>query len=791
MQNNDFKDEKDLFIQEKMKKDIFVSKKYDDTFEKIIKGDFKMENKNETNTMPEKSKKGLFKWAVTVAACVLLFGGANIYATTQGYDNIFFMIKNMIAPEESVTVNNKNEILSDRDITISYSNIEIAKGLKMQINKLTIQDNQAKLYIRIDQRESEGTYISKFVVKDITDNKNVQLGMNEETVNKDPITYTECILLSNVTSDVKKLEVELYDENDKKVTTAQIDILNREIILESEENTSSFKKLPETELKEILGLLAHLYKENEEDNLQDKIFEMAVKLVKNTDGEATKENVSKAMEELAGVKLNDNNENGNIAKTIKFDEETQKYVYTSIEIDSPLVFDISELIYNNGIYSATIVYSMPTFEDYEEGRVDQLSKYEMTLQFKLNDEHRYSEYCIINAKELKRKLVSNEKEKEIEQNIETQTNTNILEQTPTPLTTANTNIVEDVKTTDTISNIYTVETDKINWKTGTIDGMTFKYPENWALDEYSYGKEEFPDGSLPRACVSGNVLEHDEKTETNINMWIYESFFVEGLSQDEAYKNIPAGYFASSLPSDTFTSSNGQEWAIIRRDGDAHEYYLHLNQYENGYTVNYISTGYYEGNAEKGKKEILESLDAEDIKECENIDFTESIMGWTEHRAGITVYKYPSNWNTNFTEIEDEIGTRTSMVSGTIKGINHKRNRVVDTKISIKTYRDMLYNGMGENAEFTVLNQYINDIGLISTNHAVASIIDGQQWLRCKKEGNDKAEYYVNVYSYDQAGGHDKPAYITTVVEIYNEDKDNETALEFIENILNNMYMSK
>ena len=114
MLKKDFKDEKDLFIEQKMKEDVYVSQKFDETFEKIMKGDLKMENQN--NSIPEKSpkgKSGFFKFVATITTCLALFGGANIYANTMGYDNIFFMIKELTTKPESKQVNVKEEILSD------------------------------------------------------------------------------------------------------------------------------------------------------------------------------------------------------------------------------------------------------------------------------------------------------------------------------------------------------------------------------------------------------------------------------------------------------------------------------------------------------------------------------------------------------------------------------------------------------------------------------------------------------------------------------------------------------
>lgn len=149
-------EEKDLYIKAKIK-DGHIPEKIDNLFNNSINlvenkvGDYMEEN----NLKPNKNKKQIIvKRVVAIAACIVVaLGGGNIYATTHGYDNVFFMIKEWVHPETSA--NGKDEILSDRDITISYKSIEIAKGIKMQINRLVMKDDEATLYLGVDQSETD------------------------------------------------------------------------------------------------------------------------------------------------------------------------------------------------------------------------------------------------------------------------------------------------------------------------------------------------------------------------------------------------------------------------------------------------------------------------------------------------------------------------------------------------------------------------------------------------------------------------------------------------------------
>ena len=131
--------EKDLYINSNIK-DGKIPHKIDELFEnqlKIIGGEKMEENINETineekQQKPKKKGKAL-KIILSVAACaVLALGGGNIYATTKGYDNVFFMIKDWIT--QSTETDKKDKILSDRDITISYQPIQITDNISISVS---------------------------------------------------------------------------------------------------------------------------------------------------------------------------------------------------------------------------------------------------------------------------------------------------------------------------------------------------------------------------------------------------------------------------------------------------------------------------------------------------------------------------------------------------------------------------------------------------------------------------------------------------------------------------------
>ena len=162
--------QKDFYIKSKFKQDDLISKNADEVFNNFLRGEINMEeekvvNINDATANDKKSKKTNIRKILSIAATlVVIFLGANVYAATQGYNNIFFIINNLINPTE---ITDPDEILTDRDIIISYRPIEVSKGLSVQINRLVVKDNEAVLYLDIENGETKES-IDTIAVYDIT-----------------------------------------------------------------------------------------------------------------------------------------------------------------------------------------------------------------------------------------------------------------------------------------------------------------------------------------------------------------------------------------------------------------------------------------------------------------------------------------------------------------------------------------------------------------------------------------------------------------------------------------------
>ena len=105
----------------------------------------KQEQKKKESSAKKKEKKAKVA-VITLSTIVVLFLGLQVYASTNGYGNVFFMIKNLITTGNPA---GEQEIFSDKDITLSYKSIEVAEGLKIQANRLEIKDGKTKIYLSI------------------------------------------------------------------------------------------------------------------------------------------------------------------------------------------------------------------------------------------------------------------------------------------------------------------------------------------------------------------------------------------------------------------------------------------------------------------------------------------------------------------------------------------------------------------------------------------------------------------------------------------------------------------
>lgn len=243
-------DNEDIRIKKFITKDKHISNKANKTFdnfiEKIQKDDVEQNeqqlNQYQINNKPSYIVK--FKKFVTIAASlVIVVFTSNAYARTQGYDNIFFLINDLVTKEEK----RGEENFSDRDIVISYKSIQITNEIELQINELQIKDHKAKLYLLVKE------------LKDNTDSPlNYKLYNDEQqemynsvsSKKENEKTYTEVLNLKNCKDSTNIIKMEIYNKSKVLLKTITIDLTKKTI--EARTENQVVKKISQIELNKFL-----------------------------------------------------------------------------------------------------------------------------------------------------------------------------------------------------------------------------------------------------------------------------------------------------------------------------------------------------------------------------------------------------------------------------------------------------------------------------------------------------------------------------------------------------------
>ncbi len=266
MNRDELRDKK---LKEFFRKDELVS----DSANKVFNNFINELNKQETQNVQEMKEKSTgkiysFRKILTIAASLMvIFIGSNAYATHLGYENIFFMIKEMY---EEKTVSNKEEIFSDRDIIISYQSFYITEGIEMQINELQVKENKAKLYLFV--KEEEENVLTPFKYKVYNENQELMCDkISDKKIGN--LQYSEILELDNYIENMSKITLEVYSNQDILIKTVTVDLDSR--ILEAKSEETEVKQISQIELNSFLKEeTLNSYKKSELKNKQVLILKL-------------------------------------------------------------------------------------------------------------------------------------------------------------------------------------------------------------------------------------------------------------------------------------------------------------------------------------------------------------------------------------------------------------------------------------------------------------------------------------------------------------------------------------
>ena len=344
-----------------------------------------------------KEKKPLkikFKTAIVliiIGAIILTIFGANVYASANGYGNIFFLIKYLVTGEK-LEISGKDELLSDRDITISYEPIVLTEKIKIQIRNLQIKDNKAKLFVAVNDNQS--TEDTPLMYK-VYNNEN-KLICDQKSSKEDNITteYIEELLLKEFKNDEKIIHLEIFNSKNQKLTRIIINIETREVIVDGEKE--AIEKISEIELKQFLGYVTSL--EPNKDSEDERILFTNSMLAQKEGLEVNKlDEVNKMLDATGYERLS------NPLKNAEYFKIVNKGGINYIEVtagrggfEPNTVIEIKEISYCGGLYTAKFNYTFIHEPDtFNPNHLDELEIKETTVYFRKNEDTTYSTFKVV------------------------------------------------------------------------------------------------------------------------------------------------------------------------------------------------------------------------------------------------------------------------------------------------------------------------------------------------------------------------------------------------------------
>ena len=584
-----------------------------------------MEENNNNLNAKEKSVKVKNKKTTTIVVAVIILVvtlSANVFASTQGYGNIFFLIKELIQGESEIT--DRDQILSDKDITISYQPIEIVDGLEIQINRLVVKDNEATLIVNVKEEKELKKCPKEFVVYDVT-NERTLLGQQKLTRNTaENGRYEEKIILSNYAENTKTLQLEINDENEENMIILEIKLDKKEIDVVSKSSINEFQKISEVELKDFLANVVRInyYK----DSGKDRFFSepnyknnmrviIALETLNKT--KAKEEEVHKVLKEITGEEITEPLE---VTKTdIKYSDGYYYYGDTTADIiaEDPvkaLCLSTSNLKYSKGKYSVNCVYVHTRNADYENNKIEELPKFETHIEFKINKEYEYSKFCMLNSNDITSTPYENIKEDEEnttpvlpkdESNTvasNTVDNNTVSNNTVSNNTVSilpennNENKLPEENTSPVLpndgSNSESVNLENIDnyastmlWNDFFTPGLRGIMPADWEVtvydDIYSGNNEDGKLAKTVKGVARGINKETNEIITSNVTINFYMPEFIK-VENTFDYTKIIANRYNMEASEAGFTSHEGMDWKMVVAPNSEREFYCHFEPLAGG-----------------------------------------------------------------------------------------------------------------------------------------------------------------------------------------------------------------
>lgn len=487
----------------------------------------KQESKKEKANLNSKKKKTKVA-VITLSTVIVLFLGLQVYASVNGYGNVFFMIKNLITTGNPA---GNQEIFSDKDITLSYKSIELAEGLKIQANRLEIKDGKTKLYLSVKSQNGELIPL-KYEVTTISNEGNEITTTTKITGTKPENTenfeYEDILTLDYEVKENQTIVLMIKDTNEKELRTLEINLQTREITVKGEKE---FEKISQIELRKYLDIFS-LLNDKSGYTESDNLIEIASKIQFMTgNGKAItteRETINEIVKQFYGENAkfettkNTQGKDVEILKDMKVGVyEKQSDSYDLMEHDRlGRCLKIEDTKVENDIYTVKYIYLLATSDDEKKDKLEELPQYETTIKLKRLEDNVYSKY----------QIVSIEKGTEVTNKVST-------------------NVEENEKEQD-VTNYIT----SMNWKKyeAVDDGLAFEYPADYTL-------VKSPDRGIVvemTGAAVGKDVNTGKAIESKLKIRMYTT---TNISSDEVKYNDKNGT--------GYTTKNGDKWYTNYIDG--------------------------------------------------------------------------------------------------------------------------------------------------------------------------------------------------------------------------------
>lgn len=564
-------DNRDQKIKQILQKDKLISKKADDVFNNFLKEERKMGEKDLNQKQETKIKKfSAWKKGLATAACVaIVAGGANIYATTKGYENVLFMIKYLVTGENK-EVTDKNAILSDRDITISYEPIQLTENIRMQVRRLQIVDGQATLMLVIHEDELVEDKVVVPLKYVVTNNKNETLCDMTSSKEKNDVEYVDELKLSNLYEDDKTLNLEIFRNNGQKITKLIIDIESQTITVEGAEE--AMKKISEIDLKSFLGIVS-AYPELNGDDDDAKIFLSIVANPYDTNADRSGiayigeydmysikvSRTNQLLREMGYSEISNSFERGYMFNKITYQgEEYYTFNDPGDQTFGNTCINISNMSYSGGLYKATFTYTDSIGEDggFELDPED-MNIYEGTVFFKINENNEFIKYQIVKFEDMITINYMQEVGEIDEELIDVDG-----ELLPTPYTTPMPTPVQTLKPYSGIDNYAT----SLSWREYWAPGLKVQYPDYFSVTEYSTYSEVVSNPTEKSVILEGDLTGVDPETKepvvSHMKITVYKPQHSDAKTNEEFARESSANILGNTpdMLGAGQTDSKGEFW---------------------------------------------------------------------------------------------------------------------------------------------------------------------------------------------------------------------------------------